>query len=131
MKINLPAWLQRSKLQLPEWASVDPHTPKGTALHIAVDTDKAMREWLGLLGSPPIDQYWLEVAFQCVKLDCQMALAGTEYDPRINAKPAQFTMNRAEHFAQKKHPVGKGAAQASQGKEARGHYIRIRGNLPM
>lgn len=131
MKIKLPQWMQREKLQLPEWASVDPRVPNKVSININVDTNKAMREWIGLLGSPALDQYWLEVAYQCVKLDVQMAIAGTEFDPRISNRPAQFHFLRADQWAQKKHPVGRGAQAAAQGKEARGHYIRIRGSLPM
>lgn len=131
MKINLPKWMQRDKLQLPDWARLMEVADTSVSVNIEVDTNKAMREWIGLLGSPPLDQYWLEVAYQCVKLDVQQAIAGTEYDPRVAGKSAQFHFTRADQWAQKKHPVGKGAVAASQGKEARGHYVRIRGSMPM
>jgi hypothetical protein len=131
MKINLPAWMQRSDVNLPPWAKVSPSGSKGVSIKIDIDTDGAMREWMHLLGVERVDQYWLEVAFQCAKLDVQSALAGTKYDPRINGAPPMFSFNRADKWALRRHPVGRGIEAATKGKEARQHYQRIRGALPM
>lgn len=135
MKFKLPSWLRRDELKLPPWAKVqDSHMVDDgrIALSIAVDTDGYVKEWFALLGVEPAnaDQYWLEVAYQCAKLDIQMAIEGTKYDPRTAGKATEIVMNRAAHWQQKLHPAGKGSHAATKGLEAREHYRRIRGRLP-
>lgn len=135
MKVTLPKWLRRAVSapepavlpKLPAWAKAD---TSGASIIIRADTDGAMREWFALLGNPVKDQYWLEVAYQCAKLDLQAAIAGTKFDPRAG-KVAEFRFSRADNWAQHLNPVGRGSALASKGKEARAHYIRVRGALPM
>jgi hypothetical protein len=85
------------------------------------------------LGVKPADatQYWLEVAYQCAKLDLQLAIDGTQYDPRIAKKPAEFKFTRCNHWQLKLHPPGKGIELATKGHEARNHYRRIRGRIPL
>lgn len=139
MKFNLPKWLQRETLALPEWAQRGPDKPEFSIV-IRVDTDGAMREWFELLGNPTPDQYWIEVAYQCAKMDVQSALVGTPYDPRLAGKGAEIHFSRAPQWALSRYPVGKagvvngrrlaGAQLATEGREARGHYQRIRGRLP-
>lgn len=86
-----------------------------------------------------IDQYWLEVAFACMKLDIQRAVAGTVLMPKRGAavilvqdatKKVDDEGNVApSKWALKIHPKGRGANAAVQGREAREHYKRIRGGL--
>ena len=145
MKINLPAWLRRDGLKLPPWAKVAKQR-KNASIRLEVDTEKAMDEWFELLGNPPRTQYWTEVAYQCVKLDMQAVIAGTEFDPRQAGKFAEFHFLRAPKYEQAKLPdpdkgskvkingverVVGGREKATQGKEARGHYVRVRGSLPL
>lgn len=131
MKFKLPSWLRRDEVRLPAWASLADTGKKGACVTIEVDCEAAYPEWLKALDVTRIDQYWLEVAFQCIKLDVQAAIAGTKYDPRVAGSYAHFHFLRAPKFAQALYPVGKGAIAASQGREAREHYRRIRGSLPM
>lgn len=133
MKLKIPAWLKRDSLQLPDWAErVDTHlTNSGAAaLAIEVDPNRAYREWADLLGVTQLDQYWLEVIYQCVKLDVQAALVGTPYDPRVASKPVEIIVKRASAWALRRFPKGRGAELATLGKEARAHYQRVRGRLP-
>lgn len=135
-KVKLPDWLRREELKLPPWAKVqDSHKVEdGTySTSILVDTDAYVRAWLAELGVEPgsADQYWLEVAYQCAKMDVQMALEGTKHDPRTAGKPTEIVMTRANHWKLKLHPAGKGTRLATQGLEAREHYRRIRGRLPL
>lgn len=130
MKFQLPKWLQRDTLTLPPWAKVGP-AKDAFSIRILVDTDGYVTEWLKLLGADhKPDQYWLEVAYQCAKLDVQTALVGTTYDPRTAGKSAEFLFSNAPQWALKKFPVGRGTEPASRGREAREHYVRIRGRLP-
>ena len=139
MKFKLPDWLKREQpehLNLPAWAQVESHrqVQDGTfSISILCDTDAYVRHWLPLLGKSPsdADQYWLEVAYQCAKMDVQLALEGTKYDPRTAGKPARVHFSRCNHWQQHLHPVGLGVARATRGLEARGHYRRVRGRLPM
>lgn len=133
MKIQLPMWLRKIKLALPDWAKVGGSVSSRagrTSICIEADTDGAMREWFALLGNPKPDRYWLEVAYQCAKMDLQKAIEGTEFDPRTAGKAAEFRFVRANQWAQKNHPVGRGAELAAKGKQAREHYKRVRGSLP-
>jgi hypothetical protein len=131
MKLRLPKWLRREAVSLPKWAKMaESHSPKVSCL-IKADMDGAMKEWLDLLEVKEPDQYWLEAAYQCAKLDLQAALAGSPMDPRISGKPCEFHFSRAPQWALANFPKGKGPRAATQGKEARSHYVRIRGRMPM
>lgn len=130
MKLKLPKWLRREQVSLPDWARVSGKSSDRVSIVIEADTDAAMKEWLALLGIERPDQYWIEVAYQCAKLDLQSAIAGTPYDPRTSGKSAQFNFSRADQWALKKFPVGRGTGPATEGREARAHYIRIRGAMP-
>ena len=68
------------------------------------------------------DQYWLECAYQCIKMDLQAAL-GFGIEIRIH-----YDADRT--YGQKGKKPGRGAVMAAQGKEARDHYIRLRGHVP-
>ncbi len=131
MKIRLPDWLRRDDVKLPPWAKFarDPNPKMATT--IDVDSAAAYAEWLQTLAPEKVDQYWLEVAFQCIKLDVQAAIAGTKYDPRVAGKMVEIKFSRAEAYALEKFPRGRGTEVATKGLEARGHYVRIRGAMPM
>ncbi|HEX9771002.1 MAG TPA: hypothetical protein VGA50_17650 [Kiloniellales bacterium] len=106
-------------IQLPKWAAIDPNNPR----RVIVDSAAAYPAWLEELGvgEARLDKYWLEVAYQAIKLDIQAAMG---------PGGLEIKMTRAAKFAQKTYRPGRGTARASQGKEARGHYARIRGFLP-
>lgn len=143
-RVATPDWLKRT-LSLPPWATVaDEHSHKVSVL-IKVDTKTAMLDWLSLLEAPEqLTQYWIECAYQCAKLDLQLAIEGGDFDPRQSAMPAEFHFDRADEFALAKYPEGpakevvvdghkltlRGQALATNGREARAHYKRIRGRLP-
>lgn len=131
---------------LPPWAKVADRQHERASITIDVDSAAAYAYWLELLDNPPLDQYWLEVAHQCIKLDLQAALANSEHDPRFAERHAAFHFLRAEQYAQAGKPTGRsvtkrgrdgkdvtlsGANLASQGLEAREHYKRVRGSLPL
>jgi hypothetical protein len=67
-------------------------------------------------------QYWLEVAYQCIKLELQAAMRSFTFEIRIH--------DPEKTWAQQKYPPGRGAVQATFGKEARQHFLRARGGLP-
>ena len=117
------------ELILPAWAS-KAEDPGKAKLAVQIDSAPAYKEWLRLLDVSEVDQYWLEVAYQCIKLDTQAALVGTEFDPRTSGKHVEFRFSNAPEYALAAHPEGRGVAAATQGKEARGHYTRLRGGLP-
>ena len=125
----IPEWM-RKPLVLPPWARVSDHRSAKVSICIDVDTEGYVNDWMALLAPPQIDQYWLEVAYQCAKLDVQMALVGTEYDPRFSGKPAEFHFSKSPELALVLHPHGRGVEAATKGKEARAHYVRIRGRMP-
>ena len=109
---------------LPEWAT---EISKG---RIEVDPDLFHPAFLKELGveKDKIDQYWLEVSQQCMKLDLQRIVTGTELAPKPGGALIILIKNRPD-WALKNHPKGKGPDAATQGKEARQHYRRIRGGL--
>lgn len=113
---------------LPDWAKA--HVNDGGMLVVEGDTDRYVAEWLQLLKVKTPDQYWLEVAYQCAKMDVQTAIEGSEFDPRTCKKPHYILFSRSSKYALAQHPTGKGAAAATQGREARDHYKRVRGRLP-
>lgn len=76
-----------------------------------------------------IDQYWLEVAYQMMKLDAQHAVRMAGVDPRPK-KSLEFKVLNRPDWVLKNHPKGRGIEAASKGKEARGHFQRLRGFMP-
>lgn len=118
------------ELSLPSWAKRKESAHDKVSIIVEVDSDAAYKEWLKTLEVTTLDQYWLEVAYQCIKLDVQAAIAGTEFDPRTAGKSAEFRFSNAPEYALKNHPEGRGIAVATKGLEARNHYARIRGSLP-
>ena len=131
--ISLPSWLKRDSLKLPHWAKVEkhPYSKSGkVSLCIKVSTKGYVEDWLKLLEVKKVNQYWLEVAYQCAKLELQSCLVGTEYDPTTSGKPVEFHFDNAPEYALKKFPKGRGIEVASKGLEAREHYKRLRGHMP-
>jgi len=118
-----------NEIKLPSWAQIVPGSDK-VSVRIEVDTAGYIKEWFAKLDVKTPDQYWLEVAYQCAKMQLQDALVGTQYDPRTAGKPAEFHFLRSAEHALSRHPTGKGARAATQGREARQHFKRIHGRLP-
>lgn len=127
--LRKPEWT-RVLMALPDWAKRVP-CGKKVCIKVEIDPDGFIPYWLDLLGVTTPDQYWLEVAYQCAKLDVQASLESTEYDPRVAGKPAEIKVLNRPDWALAKFPKGKGVQAASQGKEARGHYKRVRGRIPL
>lgn len=67
-------------------------------------------------------QYWLEVAYQCMKMELQVAMRGYGFDIRIH--------DPEKKWAHKQFPPGRGLVAATWGREAREHFRRLRGVLP-
>lgn len=67
-------------------------------------------------------QYWLEVAYQCAKMDLQVAMRTPGFEIRI--------LDTDKNFALAKWPEGRGLVAATWGKEAREHFRRLRGFVP-
>lgn len=120
----------RGALVLPAWARIAAeHSPK-VSLCIEANTAGYIAEWFELLGVKKPDQYWLEVAYQCAKMDLQMSLVGTGYDPRTSRMPVEFHFSKAPEWALSRFEKGRGIIAASKGREARAHYKKVRGALP-
>lgn len=98
--------------------------PHGEMPVVHVDATAAYEAWLKELdiAAEHVDQYWLEVAYQCIKLELQVAMRGFTFEIRIH--------DPEKKWAQRKFPEGIGAARATFGKEARLHFMRARGGLP-
>lgn len=120
-----------SEIQLPAYAKIVEGNPK-LLVTVEVDSDIAYGLMLDELGvaADKVDQYWLEVAYQCIKLDVQAALEGTELCPVKNECAAQINFTRAPRWALINFPVGRGTLLATKGREARQHYKRLRGRIP-
>ena len=107
---------------LPEWATLSPIERTGQVPAVDVDSNAAYTAILAELKVDEPDQYWLEVAFQFIKLELQVAMRMFAFEIRIH--------DPAKRWAQSKHPAGRGAALASRGMEAREHFRRLRGFIP-
>lgn len=93
-------------------------------------------EWgacLNELAQTPVTAYWLEVAYQCAKMDLQVAVHRLQFEIRMHGG--------REKYAQRTAPQGRPTAYAAgaytgageqqlRGKEAREHYKRLRGFAP-
>lgn len=109
-------------VNLPEWAR--PHPTDRNA--ILVDPDLAYPHFFKLLGVEKPTKYWIEVAYQMVKMDLQVAMGKFGFTIHIRGDDG-----RKDRWALERHP---GSAQdvhrATQGKDARQYYRKIRGFVP-
>jgi hypothetical protein len=99
---------------------------------LEIDSAAAYPYWIKLLEvkQADLDQYWIETAYQCIKLDAQAAIVDTKFDPRIANRSSEIRFSCADEWALSKFPAGRGLDLATKGKEARRHYVRIRGRMP-
>lgn len=109
---------------LPAWAAPHP-TQDNTVL---VDPDLAYPALLDALGVKPAQRtkYWIEVAYQCVKMDLQVAMGRFGFTIHIRADDG-----RKERWALDRFPgAATDIARATKGGDARAHYRRLRGFVP-
>lgn len=116
--------MEKLPAKLPKWAKQvrDKPIPK-----IEVDPDICYPAFFEELGVDPkdVDQYWIEVAYQCMKMELQRIIGFFGFEIRVRAHDG-----RKKRWALANHPVGKGADLATIGREARGHFKRLRGFVP-
>lgn len=143
--------MKARELQLPTWASVikdaSSVASRKVGIVIEADPDGFMPAWLESIGAPmdTLDQYWLECAYQCAKLELQSCLSGTAYQPSACEMPAEIRIKNRPFWALKNWPPGAGVQAATMGLRvvpagtesgakgiltARAHYIRVRGSMP-
>jgi hypothetical protein len=111
---------QAATARLPAWATLTER--EGRIPVVDVDTHAAYPEMLRELGVEQPDQYWLEVAYQCMKLDLQVAMRAPSFEIRMH--------DPDKRWALKDHPEGRGIEAADRGGGARAEYRRMRGFLP-
>lgn len=92
------------------------------------DQPQLRKEWVECFKElDPPSAYWLEVAYQCMKLELQVAMRTFTFEIHVH--------DSAKRWAQKKAKKGRGAEKAAGGvqggKEAREHFARLRGVLPV
>lgn len=112
---------------LPDWLAHD--AARGI---LTVDPQKAYPLILGELGvkESDWDQYWVETAYQCSKLEAQRIVSGTALDPRPQKPLVIHILSDGEskgRWALASFRPGKGAEAATRGREAIEHYRRWRG----
>jgi hypothetical protein len=90
-------------------------------------TGKLKAEWkkcLAELDKPTA--YWLEVAYQCMKMELQVAMRSFGFEIHVH--------DEGKKYAQKAHDPGRGPEKAAGGlrggREAREHFKRLRGFIP-
>lgn len=95
--------------------------------HYEINADVAFPHFMKELGVKDLDQYWLEVIYQCAKLDLRRLLLISGKKPW----PRQIRIRGSkEKWAQHRYPVGRGSYAATKGKEAREIYRQLRGFIP-
>lgn len=117
------------KRALPAWASLHA-TQENT---IIADPDLFYPAILGEIAAetPTLNlkkpnRYWLEVAYQFMKMDLQHAVGAFGFT--INVQSGD---GRKDRWSYKKFPGNDAdVARATRGLEARAHYERIRGFIP-
>ena len=125
MKLELPNWIQQSEID------------KTTFI---IDGDKAYPWFFEKLTSHtgkdiPRDEYWLEIALQCIKLHSQFFVKVTGLDPRPKDRLKLIIEHPSglagkELWCQKGKEKGRGWHAATKGFEAKNTYKAIFGILP-
>lgn len=112
---TMPAWMTRRDNGT---IVID---PAGAYPEILAAIEVEKKDW---------DQYWIEVAYQCAKLEVLRVIKDMEFDPRPAKSLVIHIESRKESWALDKFSPGRGAAAASKGREARQHYRKWRGFVP-
>lgn len=137
-------WIVDPDVAYPQWLKnlgdfYTKHPEKLVEFSICSKAEDIEKELAGCTGKSP-NQYWLEVVYQCVKLECRAAF-------RLTRKPGDnlfIKITGAEGFkdrwALKNHPdphlqtketgpIAKtsGVERATQGREARRHFRNVAG----
>jgi hypothetical protein len=118
------------ELALPSWAKM---IGKGKVEIEATEFYPTLLAELGVADAD-IDQYWLEVAYQCAKLDIQQAVFGTTDGPEKGGALVTIVTDASKgedgsKWAQRKWPEGAGASAATKGRAALEHYKELRGGF--
>lgn len=113
--MTLPVWLKKNE--------------KGV---FEVNPDIAYPEVMKALGIDPkkLDQYLMEVVYQCTKLEVMRIVKIEEIDPRPDKVLVIDIKSNKEKWALTNFPKGKGLDVATKGREAREYYIKWRGFIP-
>ena len=117
--------------RLPAWA--EPHPTAKNA--ILVDPDKMYPAFLAEYGIEKPNRYWLEVCFQSMKMDLQVALRRPNFVIHMRADGERKQKWNYSMFPGTDGWEGKAvddpmAVKAARGGEAREQYRRIRGFVP-
>lgn len=132
--------MAKTAVKLPKWLTQNSEKPN----HFTANPDLYYPMIQKELEIPDdkLDQYWIEVFFQCLKMDVQHQVRVCGVDPRQLDPPLQLeirinsgrnsdgTSNMGatkEKWALKNYPKGRGIVKATQGREARQHFQRLRG----
>jgi hypothetical protein len=102
---------------------------------VAIDPAVAFPVILAKLGAPAeLDQYWIEVARQCAKLEAQRAVRDADLWPENGTLVIHIESRKGQDGGQSwalaDHPAGRGAMAADRGREARERYRHWRGEIP-
>lgn len=122
-------WSERQRARhskgMPAWSKRHPGRSNREIVYL-VDPDKFYPQLLDELGFTKVTRYELEVAYQCMKMDMQVAHGSYGFTIHVRAdgerkRKWNFTMH---------HGTDDDVLVATAGLEARAHYLRIRGFLP-
>lgn len=128
-RVRLRIWSERQASRcakgIPQWAKRR-HSISNSEIVYDVDPDKAYPQLLDELGFKDLTKYELEVVYQCMKLDMQVAHGGFRFTIHVRADGDRkmrwnHTMHPGHHDE---------VLVATAGLEARSHYLRIRGFIP-
>lgn len=86
--------------------------------------------WLDSLGVSEPDQYWLDVAFVCMRMDIQLATELTESAPPRGGALVIIVQDSEKTYAMNKWPVGDGAGKLTR-KKAQQYFQKVRRATPM
>src|SRR5262245_24970489 len=115
----------RFAMGVPTWARRR-HGWSNSEIVYDVDPDKAYPQLLDELGFKRVTKYEIEVAYQCMKMDMQVAHGGFRFTIHVRGDgDRKRRWNHTMHPGHDHEPL-----IATHGLEARAHYLRIRGFLP-
>lgn len=124
--------MAQGKHDLPDWIA----PIKGKVNTFVVDPDIYYPRVLAELGVKKPDQYWLEVAFGCMKLDFNLhvGLCGACEPGRSVTRYVRADNGRKRRWNLTMHPPGKTdwrkLSLAERSRHIRENYRRIRGFVP-
>lgn len=107
--------------------------PRAWFVPQSMDLLPEWKQTLAELLRPDVTAYWMEVAYQCGKLELQTIVGRLQFEIRVHGGRAKYQQRSAPQGRPTQFAAGSYSGHGNEqvkGTEARQHFKRLRGTIP-